>query len=453
VIDFLGIGAGAPYRPARLESRIRALLAEYDEAGLPFAQVWVDSVGYDAASNTVALKFYVVEGGERVIRGVEIQGLEKTRPELAVRISGIQTGQPYRASVLREAYARLSASGVFTDVRYPTVEMLPDGTGVEVVAVVEEPKRAHTFVSAIGYAEAEGEEERQISGLVDLRLNNIGGTLRDLATMWSNDGRDRVETRIDYRDRFFLGRRLGVGVRLHQIGLDTLYTWQSLGVEVERTFGTVGVTVAVHGDRNVFSVGEVTRSWRARGALGVRFHRGGASGHSMDVLTRFTVARKRKVFRDRPDQTLAQYIAEVETDVVVALGRVLRARNALVYRGLESNEDVVPLSERFYIGGARTLRGYKENQFNGRRVATARTELLLGRTRAENVYVFGDVGYVLRENLTAQGNVERDEIVRAGYGFGLRTGSPLGNVDLSFGVGEKPSLQQTKVHVLLEQSF
>jgi outer membrane protein assembly factor BamA len=453
VVAALGIRPGSVYEPKRIAARIRSLLSDYDERGLPFAQVWVDSVGYDPGADAVGIKLFVVEGGERVIRSVEVEGLAKTRPEFARRIAGIDPGRPYRASLLRSAYARLSASGIFTEVEFPVVRIASDGQGVDVALVVEEPQRSHTFTSALGYAEAEGEEDRQISGLVDLRLNNIGGTLRNVAVLWSNDGRDRVETRLDYRDQFFLGRNLALGVRLHQVGLDTVYTWQSLGMEVERPVGALSLSFGLHGDRNVFSVGDLRRSWRVRASAGVGVHRGGTRGSSLAVLARATVARKRRIAREGPDETLSQYIAEVETDAVLSLRPILHLRNALVYRGLESDEDVVPLSERFYIGGARTLRGYKENQFNGRRVATARTELLLGRSRNENVYLFADVGYALRETPTPEGRVDREELVKTGYGFGLRTRSRVGNVELSFGVGEKLSLKQTKVHVLLEQSF
>lgn len=454
VIAELGLRPGAAYRPELLTARIRSLLEQYDESGRPFAQVWIDSLGYDAENDAVHIKVFIVEGAARVIQRVDVEGLKKTRPDLAVRIAGLEPGMPYRARLLRDAYSRLAASGVFTRVDYPTVRLSSDGKGVDAVLVVDEPQRSHTLTSALGYAEAEGEDERQISGLVDLRLNNVGGTLRNLGALWSNDGRDRVETRIDYRDQFFLGKRLALGVRLHQIGLDTLYTWQSIGLEVERPVGRIGVSAGVHGDRNVFSEGTLKRSWRVRTSLGVRLRSEAAERRwNAGVYTRLSVARKRRILREGGDESLTQYIGEVETEASVRLRPVLHVRNELVYRGLESDERTVPLSELFYIGGARTLRGYKENQFSGRRVATARTELLLGRTRTENVYLFGDVGYVLRETFTPDDVVDRSEIVRAGYGFGLRTGSRLGNVDLSFGVGEKLSLQQTKVHVLLQQSF
>ncbi|HEU4363900.1 MAG TPA: ShlB/FhaC/HecB family hemolysin secretion/activation protein, partial [Candidatus Krumholzibacteria bacterium] len=120
---------------------------------------------------------------------------------------------------------------------------------------------------------------------------------------------------------------------------------------------------------------------------------------------------------------------------------------------LESDEPSVPLSEQFYVGGARTVRGYKENQFHGRRMAYARNELRLGRTPREGLYVFADAGYVLQESLLADDSATEGGTGLAGFGFGVRSASRLGRIDLSFAVSDEISLQSTKVHVLLEQNF
>ena len=54
--------------------------------------------------------------------------------------------------------------------------------------------------------------------------------------------------------------------------------------------------------------------------------------------------------------------------------------------------------------------------------------------------------------LLSRGRVD-DAIGLLGYGFGVRSASPLGRIDLSFAVSDDLSLEQTKVHVLLEQNF
>jgi outer membrane protein insertion porin family len=462
VLDGLGVRPSAKFVPRNFNARIAELLESYDEAGFPFAQVWIDSLQLDAESNVVHLSLFVVEGRERRLETVDVEGAAKTRPDLVVRMSGLEPGRMYRGEMLHDAYMRLRSSGVFDDVEYPKLRVSGDGRGVDAVLVVDETQRSNSFTGALGYAAKEGGGGDQLSGLVQLRLNNIGGTLKDLHAFWTNDGRGRSETRLNYRDRFFLRRMLSVGLSLEQIGQDTLYTWQSAGAEVGRAAGRLGsnliaFSLGFHADRNVFSDGPLLRSWRYRGTGGLSLARGDAEKRSFANLeTRVTVARKTSHYRDDGGTIgVSQYILEFGGEGSVGLTRSLSLFMGLAYRGLESNEPLLPLSEQFYIGGARTLRGYRENQFHGRRVGTSRSELRLGSSAGENVFLFVDAGYVRQESAAADGGeaVVRRDLFKTGYGFGLRTRSQVGVIGLSFGFGDEVSLGRAKVHILLEQNF
>ena len=455
VAEALGMRESAPFVPRLLDARLKGLLESYDEAGYPFAQIWMDSLLFEPEANRVDVVVSVVEGGQKTLVNVGVEGLEKTRRGLAVRLSGLKPGEPYRADRLQEAYTRLQQSGVFEDVEYPQVRVSADGAGVDAVLVVKESKRTNAFAGAVGYATDETGGDDRVSGVVELKLRNIGGTLKDLAVFWTNDGAGRSETRLRYRDRFFLGRSVAVGALIEQIGLDTLYTWQSVGLDVERPFGRVGVSIGANADRNVFSEGQLERSWRVRASLEVTVARGRPRGERfLQLATKFTMAHKKSYMRGPvSDESVEQYIIEAEGEFrarpLPLLGVVAQA----AFRTLESDEESLPLPERFYLGGARTLRGYRENQFNGRRVALLRTELPVGKGREECVYPFVDVGYVLQEVVGADSVVHYNGLVRTGYGFGVRTQSRLGTIDLAFGVGEEFSLRQTKVHVVLERTF
>jgi outer membrane protein assembly factor BamA len=456
----LGAKAEERFRPVALSRRIEELLERYDEKGYPFAQVWMDSLQLDHQGTGVDLVVYVFEGGKKTIRTVGFDGLRKTREDLAVKLSGLQAGEPYSSETLREALLRLSSSGIFDSVDYPDIRMSPDGTGVQALIRVIEPAKRNSFSSALGYSDREGEEDRVLSGMVRIDLLNIGGSLKDLNLFWRNDGAGRSETKLAFKQRFFFGRRLNFGVLLEQIGLDTLYTWQSLGVETSAPVGRLwgglfGVDIAAFGDRNTFSEGPVNQSWRLRLLGGYSYVLGKTrTGTFVEISNRHAYARKKiKAGEAGADETVAQYIVEFSTKAAFDISRHVHLSNEINYMGLESREAVVPLSEQFYLGGAATLRGYRENQFHGRRVAYTRSELLLGRSRRENAYMFVDVGYVFQEREAEDSSIIKDERIRAGYGFGLRTESRAGNIDISFGVGERLSLRQTKVHVILNRSF
>lgn len=455
----LGVEPGRRFVPRELTGRIDDLLEHYDDTGFPFAQVWIDSVGLKAGGPDVDMVVFVVEGGRKHLAKIDVTGLTKTRKRLVVELSGLKIGRPYDGEMLNDAYLRLQDSGVFEEVAYPQVKLSTESDGVEALFALKEPQRFNSLMSALGYAKKEGGNNEVLSGMVRLNLLNIGGTLRDLGVYWNNDGAGKNETKIAYKDRFFLGRNVSFGLNLEQIGLDTLYTWQSAGVEMERPMMRVGgglltVLGSVHADRNVFSEGDLLRSWRARVGTGFSVLRGDVGRNRIKFNGRFTWANK-KFWRRSTDsgERLTQYILQGGSEIQIDFTQSLHLYNENTYNGLESNEDIVPLSEQFYIGGAGTLRGYRENQFHGRRVALSRWELIFGKARTDHVYLFTDGGYVLNERLNALGVVEREDLYRVGYGFGLRTLSKLGKVDLSFGVGERLSLQQTKVHVILEQRF
>jgi outer membrane protein assembly factor BamA len=455
----LGIGQGMRFIPRELDKRIGELLEYYDELGFPFAQVWIDSVGMQPQSPDIALIVFVVEGGKKHISNIDMTGLTKTREELVVELSGLELGEPYDGRMLNDAYLRLKSSGIFEDVSYPQIKLSTESNGVEAVFVLKEPRRYNTLSSALGYAKKEGSDDEVLSGMVRLNLLNIGGTLKDLRIFWNNDGAGKNELKIAYKDRFFVGKNLSFGLTLEQIGLETLYTWQSVGIETERPMTRIGGSLltllgALNADRNVFSEGDLLRSWRARVGTGLSLLRGDVGRNVIHFSGRFTWANKKFWKRSSSSgRHLTQYILQGKNEIQIDFTQSIHLYNETAYNGLESNEEIVPLSEQFYIGGARTLRGYRENQFHGRRVALTRWEIILGRARTDHAYLFTDGGYILNESRNQSGGVDRDDIYRVGYGFGLRTLSKLGKVDISFGVGEKLTLRQTKVHVILEQRF
>ncbi|HET6462714.1 MAG TPA: POTRA domain-containing protein [Candidatus Krumholzibacteria bacterium] len=457
----LGLEPGTAFDPHRLTTHMESLLSNYDADGYPFVEVWVDSVGVDRDSAAVDVSLYVVEGTTRSVESVVVEGLKKTRPDLAVKIAGIEPGSPYRSQLLEDAYLRVVSSGVFTDVEYPTVRMSADGDGVDAVMHVNEPARSHIFAAALGYASASDNSDRVLSGFVQLELNNIGGSLKDFGATWNNDGVGRNETHIRYRDRLFLGRRLGLGVRLEQVGQDTLYTWQSAGIEAERGLGRVAgmllsFSVAGYGDRNVFSEGDLLRSSRWRVKTGASAMWGSdRAGKLARLGGNVAFAFKHNSYRD--DATgpgdVRQTIYDGTAGVLFPAWRSLHVAVDGHLEWLQSDEPNVPLSEQFYVGGARTVRGYRENQFHGRRVAYARNELRLGRSARDGFYAFVDAGYVRQETPQPDGTTLIDGTGLTGYGFGVRSLSRVGRLDLSLAVSDGLSLRQTKVHVLLEQNF
>lgn len=455
----LGLRSGDPYRARELNKRIDDVLHAYDDRGYPFVQIWIDDFSLDVEKKTVSPSILVVEGGKKNLGVVEIEGLEKTQEDLVIKLSGLKTGEPYNGRKLRESYLRLTTSGIFDDVAYPTVRLASDGKTVVATIRVVEPARNNSFSAALGYSDQEGRQDRILSGMVRLNLVNIGGSLSDFNAFWRNDGQGKAEVRLGLKQRFFLGRRMTFGLVLEQVGLDTLFTWQSVGVEagvpVGRLWGgLLGIDGEFHADRNTFGQGPTANSLRMRFVGGLNYvHGNERRGTLVEIRSRNAYALKNiKLRDDAGTEKVDQVIIEAGAHGLVDLSSIFHFNQELQFKTLESDEELIPLAEQFFLGGTATVRGYREDQFHGRTIGYSRSELLVGK-RLENGYIFIDAGYVSNRVQTPLLGIQRVENFIVGYGFGLRTQSRAGKIDLSFAVGEELSLQQTKVHVILNRNF
>jgi outer membrane protein assembly factor BamA len=119
-------------------------------------------------------------------------------------------------------------------------------------------------------------------------------------------------------------------------------------------------------------------------------------------------------------------------------------------RRISSSEKFIPIPDQYRLGGTRSLRGYREDQFRGSTIAWSNMEYryILGpRSRA---FVFCDVGYYHAEN---SNGVSED--LKIGYGFGVRLETGLGIMGIDYGLayGEKTGLMSGLLHVGLVNEF
>ncbi|RME01868.1 MAG: hypothetical protein D6814_00690, partial [Calditrichaeota bacterium] len=121
----------------------------------------------------------------------------------------------------------------------------------------------------------------------------------------------------------------------------------------------------------------------------------------------------------------------------------------LHWRQVTSNEPVISITDQFRFGGATTLRGYREEQFRGSRIAWANIEYRYLLARHSRAFLFYDLGYFFR---VEEAN-KKIEQIKQSFGFGVRMETRLGVIGLDYGMGEGDTLLRGKIHVSLINSF
>jgi outer membrane protein insertion porin family len=144
---------------------------------------------------------------------------------------------------------------------------------------------------------------------------------------------------------------------------------------------------------------------------------------------------------------------EISADNYFPLGKILVLRLNVESKVRVTTRPLIDFSEQFKLGGYGSLRGYREDQFAGRRLFLGQAEI---RVRpGENLagYLFSDLGYVYNKKQIRPGRIESEEVTRVGSGFGLLVGSSAALMTLEIGWGKDDTLDQGKVHFNLVTVF
>lgn len=452
-----GLGEGTSLRPRRFQASLRRGLRALSERGHPFASATLVDQAADASTGRVDLVVSVVPGVRARIGDVVVEGTTHTRPEALARLTGLELGAWIRESSLAEARERLlNRTTLVRSIEDVALRRRAGSADeVDVVLRVQQPRATGSFAAAIG-AVRDADEETRISGSVDLVLLDLFGTARAFSGRWSDDGATRRRLDLSYLEPAAFGTSLDLraeaGQRHEDDAFDTVRG--DLRAELPGISGrTLSLSIGV--DRTTFAgdEGRVRQRQRFGGGFGFAVPRPARRGTYGSF--RSTVEAARVVDRRRDPEgsgsveaTITQTLVEVDTQLARAFGRNVALRFDLHWRSTETDTLPIPRSEQWALGGATTVRGYTEDRFLGERTAWGGFEVVLGPQAGGQGFVFFDAGWI-----RTTGETLATENRLRGFGFGLRSPTTLGAIDLSLGFAERIGFDAGKLHLVLVQNF
>lgn len=458
------IRMGRRYSATEFQDDMETALSVLENSGYPFAMIALDSIQFQAQSEqSAALQLYLkMQPGPHVhIDEIRISGNTVTQNHVIIRELRLKPGQSFDQRRVDKIPARLTRLGFFRQIEKPDIILGENNRGILLIKVEE--GNASKLDGLLGYNPGSGYAPGYFTGLIDLTLGNLLGTGRAIEAHWQKRDRKTQEFRFGYREPWILGYPLHAGLFFEQLIQDTSYIQRSWRFQqqlplLENLTGFIGV-------------GRTTVQPDSLGSLlwGIPASRTGTVSIGIDYDTRDDLVNPRSGLRYRtsyeygrkknhgssdPGQILQlapntkneKLHLDFEWNLPVMKYQVLSL--AVYGRQSKSDEPLIPITDQFRFGGARTLRGYREEQFRGSRVTWSNFEYryLLGkRSRA---FLFFDSGYYWRKE--AVGTIESAKI---GYGFGLRIETGLGILGIDYGLGQGDGLMNGKVHVGLVNQF
>lgn len=445
-----------PFNEIQFLENVNRLLRESARRGYPLATLSFDSVSLNQKSATAFLHTHFDAGPLVTVDSIHVRGNKITKREVITRELPLRQGEIFQFDKVEEIQSRLMRLGFFRSVTQP--QLLRDRQERYLLDIEVVEGSANTFNGVAGYNPGIGDQKGYLTGLIDLNFGNLFGTGRQLGARWEKRSRDTQELALRYREPWLLGYPFHIAGQFQQLVQDTIYVERQIEVAVD---WSVTPRVTITGSLSQQSVSPdslaserllLPKSRVLSAAFGIAYN-------SLDdllnprrgVLYRTTIESGRKnisSLREIPSSAIHRQRLTIDLQVLAPTLRAQVVSIALHGRQVTSGEPFVSITDEFRLGGATTLRGYREEQFRGSRVGWSNIEYryLLGpRSRA---FVFADLGYFFKQ--TADSRIEE---FKSAYGIGTRIETPLGVVGVDYGLGEGDGLLAGKVHVSLVNSF
>ena len=470
VLDELRTREGDVFREARLQEDIERVIRWFEQRGYPYCRVEVHDLRLQASKkpgeSEVDIRLRLALGPEVRISEIVIRGNKQTQPHVIKRELGLEEGERYDQRKVDRIASRLMKTGYFKWVNDPRLELKGDGSGRLLIELEE--GRYNQLDGILGYNPAQGNQPGFLTGFLNVSFRNLFGTGRQLKAVWDRKDRDTQELQLAYLEPWVAGLPLNAAFDFRQLIRDTSYVERGFGLGLDYRFneslgfGVRFSRVAVTPDSSSARTLGIPRSSRLNLAFSLTFN---TVNHPLNpsrgvrYLTTLELARKAI---DRPSLPDAEPLSasgtfnqkRVTVDLETFLSPLRWQVLALGVHGrvVTTDEPFVAIPDQYRLGGTRTLRGYREDQFRGERVAWANLEYRYLLSTESRLFAFVDAGYFFRvePGLRQDVKVER---VKLGYGLGLRVDTRLGYFGLDYAVGQDDSLLNGKVHISLINAF
>ena len=452
--------AGERFVPETLEEDIQSVLVAYERLGRPLAKVSVGSITFTEQEDRLLTDIHLLadEGREIRIRELRIEGNTKTKDAVIVREARLQGEELFQSTLPGKVKRRLERLQLFSSVSMPELVVNEKEEGGLLVKVTE--GNQNNFDGVVGYVPSPRPQENgYVTGLLNLSLRNLLGTGRKISTRWYRENQNSQEIELHYFEPWVADFPVNLQLGFLQRKQDSLYVRSryDIGAELMITEdltagGTYSRTSVVPSDaygRSAIAESQSTsvgvsvrydsRDEPTTPTSGILYNTEYQSGFKTTVGTPLFAGSRSSTQRISFD--FLYYISPVRRQVV-----------AMEFHARDYSSGSLDPSDLFRLGGATTLRGYREGQFLGSRLVWANLEYRVLVSVRSFFYGFLDLGRIVTPESPLNG-LTASEQQKAGYGLGVRMDSGIGLIGVSIALGEGDTFGTAKLHLRLTNEF
>lgn len=415
-----------------LEELVKSLVDLYAESGYPFCQVQILSIDVDGANASV--DFDVRPGPAATFGLAQFVGLETTKPGRVMKLISAKPGERYRESELQRSERSLAQLEYAHLTQEPRVTHNLRTKAADLTFLMKDDAK----VSVGGVFSLNS--DNSIGGNASLEMANVFGTGEKVNIHWARFDPGSRDLGLMLRLPFIGGLPLDVDLNASQSDRDSSFLTARLGAGVTYHLNQRwSMGTAISWERITPEEGKLSPSARSIEAA----FRSGYDGRDDLRNTRKglkAVSEIGSIYRKSyTDGVASGYSSTLRGSLEVwqpLNGRLLIFQNVRPFQ-IRSDFDPIPAEQLQEIGGAGSMRGYRERSFLANVGVLASSELRYFIDTDFVASVFCDNAYIEANSSTKR---------LTGFGIGATIGTSLGNFGLDLSLGEEKQLGKMLVH-------
>ena len=407
-----------------------------------------------------------VQFNEGIVEDFKVKGNVKTKDKVILREIRLKKGEPFNSTLARRSMNRIQNLGFFEDVN---MKLNPgrEPNAVEMEVNVAEMNTG-TFGIGAGYSDADG-----FIGMISLGDKNFKGTGDSIMVRWEFGGADNRNYELTYHKPWLDKRETSLNLTLYDF-TNEYADYDRNGDEIARyDKKRVGQEITLGRPQGEFVRHYITLKHRddkydeAVDGYSTQYYEPSYDAEYEKIFHKKTTAKERRDQNFGSTNSITYSRVYDSRDNIydphagkrnsytfewAGMGGDFKFEKLSVdyryYLPLNRNRVLafdlaagyawgdMPLSQRFAVGGADTLRGYRDDQFKGNSMLRGTAEYRFPIQKKIQGVVFYDIGYAWDKR--DQDNFDFG-LMESGYGAGLRITSPLGPIKLDWGKGKQRS--------------
>ncbi len=434
--------AGKPFRKSQVEDDRYQILVHYANHGYIEASV-APAFKYNQETHEMLIDFNIEEGPLVSIGEINLEGIKRIRPNVIYRQLEFRSGETYNHTKILTSQRQLYLTGLFASVFIRPAEKSDQLPSIRNITVTVEEKRNGEMNFGFGYGTLD-----RLRGSVELLQNNLFGTGRQagISTFASSIAR-RAE--VSFTDPWLLGTKTKADLNGYfEQREEPAYDLNRHGFKftLGKKFGeftTVNMTyryeLARRRDKLNGTAPKLDDKGNTRSltALLIRDSRDDLINTTRGSFALLNFESAGAILKGT--STFFKFTLNYRYFYPVHHRLVIGSAVAAGWMDKYGINDEIPIQERFFSGGATSIRGFKEkylgprNEFNHPIGGTILLNLNLVECRYTFYKRFSAIAFIDVGNVWKNAEALQAFYLRRTAGLGLRLNSPLGILRLDYG--------------------